>query len=150
MRVRLTLKRKYDKLGSFKTFDGVVTLFEKPEFLITNIRHPFKNGKILKDHKMSNIDKNLNNHNLMDVLSRDRFIDKYSYMTFQFYTDTVSPTLKDICEVIPNKIYEKSCKIYVDYDENMGLVGNSNYVPFIGKYCYSLHMICVDKRYKNF
>ena len=148
MKTRLTLKKKYDKLEIFtKNEDGQITLFEKPQFLLIRDTYFFENIRQLKDHQMSIIDKQINHHNLPDILSKDRFIGRYSYFTFIIYTNSATPTMREICEAIQDKIYDKCHKIYVDYEKNVMLDSNNNYVPFIKKYCFLLHIICVDNRF---
>jgi|APSaa5957512622_1039677.scaffolds.fasta_scaffold127205_2 hypothetical protein len=150
MNTRFTLKKKYDKLGLFKKDDsGVISLFERPQFSIMEDVYFFNEIIPLKKHNMLPIDRRLNGNNMDDLLRQDRFTGRYSTLTFIFYTDSKYPTLKEVCETIPIKIYNSSRKIYVNYEENHIYGNENNYFPFVGKYCNVLNMFCVDKRFSS-
>lgn len=146
MELRLTLKRKYDKLKLCKISDDKILLLEKPRFSYRQDLYFFNSKTPLKEHNLDKTDKYLNDGNLKEILNIDSFMRKYNILEFNCYTNEENPTLKEICDTIPNKVFDRSSMIYMDFDKIR--IGDCDYfVPFIDKYCYMLKLICVNKRY---
>lgn len=148
-----SLKRKYDKIQPFYFEDDttlhkrMIKLIKNPDFndihTISYMIDPIK----LPINEMDYNDKELNNHSFEYVAEKYKNRRKYTMLNFIGYHEVrwygiFRARLDEICNIIPEIIFNKSEKIYVTTLPNYPTC----YVNFIDRSCGLTYAICLEKQ----